>query len=96
VDVAAPAELIRRHCPEQTVIISTGDSTGAARLSAIPGVDSATSHEGKVTVTGRGDELVAHVIRCIAEYRINVTDFRTERATLEDVFIRLTGHSIRN
>ena len=37
-----------------------------------------------------------HVIRCIAENRMRVTDFRTERSTLEDVFLRLTGHSIRN
>jgi ABC-2 type transport system ATP-binding protein len=96
VDIATPAELIRRHCPEQTVIVSPDDSTGAARLGALPGVDSATGQDGKITVTGRGDELVGHVIRCIAEYRMNVTDFRTERATLEDVFIRLTGHSIRN
>jgi ABC-2 type transport system ATP-binding protein len=96
VDMATPAELIRRHCPEQTVIVSTDDSTGAERLGALAGVDSATAQNGRITVSGRGDELVGHVIRCIAEYRMNVTDFRTERATLEDVFIRLTGHSIRN
>jgi hypothetical protein len=27
---------------------------------------------------------------------MKVTDFRTERSTLEDVFLKLTGHSIRN
>jgi ABC-2 type transport system ATP-binding protein len=96
VDIATPAELIRRHCPEQTVIVSTGEPSSGERLRAVPGVDSVREEDGRVTLSGRGSGLVADVIRCIAEYRLNVTDFRTERATLEDVFIRLTGHSIRN
>ena len=37
-----------------------------------------------------------HVIHCLAEHRIRVTDFRTELPTLEDVFLKLTGHSIRD
>ena len=96
VDIATPAELIRRHCPEQTVIVSTDEPSSSEHFRAVPGVDSVREEDGKVTVSGTGDRLVGHVIRCIAEYRMNVTDFRTERATLEDVFIRLTGHSIRN
>jgi len=47
-------------------------------------------------VRGVGDELVAMVIRSLAEHRMAVTDFRTEVPTLEDVFLRLTGHRIRN
>ena len=39
---------------------------------------------------------MAHVIQCLAEHRMRVTDFRTELPTLEDVFLRLTGHSIRD
>jgi ABC-2 type transport system ATP-binding protein len=52
--------------------------------------------DGTITIRGRGEALVARVIQCIAAHRVNVTDFRTERATLEDVFLKLTGHSIRN
>ena len=32
----------------------------------------------------------------VAEHRMDVTDFRTERSNLEDVFLKVTGHSIRN
>jgi ABC-2 type transport system ATP-binding protein len=39
---------------------------------------------------------VSHVIQCLSEHRIKVTEFRTELANLEDVFLRLTGHSIRD
>ena len=39
---------------------------------------------------------MTHVIHCLAEHRIAVDDFRTELPTLEDVFLELTGHAIRN
>ena len=42
-----------------------------------------------------GGDLVPHVIQCLGEHRIRVTDFRTELPNLEDVFLKLTGHSIR-
>jgi ABC-2 type transport system ATP-binding protein len=96
VDVATPAELIRRHCPEQTIVVTTDRTAGADRLLGLPDVESARAQEGAITVRGRGDALVGHVIRFLAEHRIDVTDFRTERATLEDVFLKLTGHSIRS
>ncbi len=35
------------------------------------------------------------LIRCLAEHHITVTDFRTVVPTLEDVFLKLTGHSVR-
>ena len=50
----------------------------------------------QVTIRGRGDDLVTEVIQCLAEHRIRVIDFRTELPTLEDVFLKLTGHSIRD
>jgi ABC-2 type transport system ATP-binding protein len=96
VDVATPAELIRRHCPEQTIVVTTDRTAGADRLLELPDVESARAQEGAITIRGRGDALVGHVIRFLAEHRIDVTDFRTERATLEDVFLKLTGHSIRS
>ncbi len=96
VDVGAPADLVRRHCPERTVTVVTGDAAAAGRFRAIGQVDSVESHGSHVTIRGRGDELVTHVIQCIAEHRMRVDDFRTEVPTLEDVFLRLTGHAIRN
>ena len=97
VDIATPAELIRRHCPEQTVIVSTDEPSSGERFRAVPGVDSVREEDGKDHDIGHAATAWwGDVIRCIAEHRMNVTDFRTERATLEDVFIRLTGHSIRN
>ena len=52
--------------------------------------------DGRYTIRGRGDDLVTNVIQCLSEHRIKVTEFRTEQPNLEDVFLRLTGHSIRD
>ena len=96
IDIATPGELIRRHCPEQTVVVALEDESAEERFRLIPCVESVRTQDGRVTIRGRGDELVTHVIRCVAEHRMNVTDFRTDRPTLEDVFLKLTGHSIRD
>ena len=96
VDVGTPAELVGRHCPERTVIVGTDDPEAWARFTAIPQVASVDRRGSEVIVHGRSEDLVSHVIRCVAEHRIHVTDFRTEVPTLEDVFLRLTGHRIRD
>ena len=50
----------------------------------------------RFTISGVGPELVADVIDCLSANRIRVTDFRTVHPSLEDVFLKLTGHSIRD
>jgi len=95
VDVGTPAELVRRHCPEHTVVVETDDEAAATRFRDIAQVDSVTSQGFRVTIRGRGDDLVTQVIQRLAEHRMRVVDFRTEVPTLEDVFLRLTGHAIR-
>ena len=93
-DVGTPAELIHRHCPERAVIVATADAS-ARGIAAHSRSRQRRRADDSVTVRGRGD-LVTNVIRCIAEHRVAVADFRTETPTLEDVFLRLTGHSIRS
>jgi ABC-2 type transport system ATP-binding protein len=96
VDVDAPQALVARHCPERTVVVATEDGSAAERFGAMARVEEVARQDGRITVRGAGDELITAVIQCIADHRIKVTDFRTERPTLEDVFLKLTGHSIRD
>ena len=95
IDIGTPAGLVRRHCPTQTVVLETTDTTAAAHFQTIPGVESVTWQDSHCTSRGSGGDLVTHVIQCLAEHRIRLTDFRTELPNLEDVFLTLTGHSIR-
>jgi ABC-2 type transport system ATP-binding protein len=96
IDNDTPEALVRRHCPERTVVLKTDDAWAEERLAAIPRVESVRREDSRYTVRGTGDDFVSAVIRCLSEAHITVTDFRTVHPTLEDVFLRLTGHSIRD
>ncbi len=95
IDVDAPEALVRRHCPERTVILETDSAVAEQRFRGIPGVTDVSRTGSRLTIRGRGEDLVPDVIQCLSEHAIRVTDFRTELPTLEDVFLTLTGHSIR-
>jgi ABC-2 type transport system ATP-binding protein len=96
IDVDTPAGLVARHVPERTVIVVSADPLAPERFRALPGVD-AVEHEGDTCrVRGRSPALVTEVIGAISTHGLAVTDFRTVVPTLEDVFLALTGHSIRD
>jgi len=96
IDIGSPGELVRRHCPAQTVVLATDNALAEERLRAIPSVELVTREDSRFTIQGHGDDFVTEVIQCLSENRIRVTDFRTVLPTLEDVFLKLTGHSIRD
>jgi ABC-2 type transport system ATP-binding protein len=96
VDVGTPAELVERYCPQRTVRVTTPDEAAGERFACIAHAEEVTAEDHTFTIRGRGDQLVTDVIECLADHRIQVTDFRTERPTLEDVFLEVTGHSIRS
>jgi ABC-2 type transport system ATP-binding protein len=96
VDIGTPAELVARHCPERSVILQTEDSSAPERFRTLPHVQSVSGQDSQITIRGRGNDLVTEVIQCLAEHRIRVIDFRTQVPTLEDVFLRLTGHRVRD
>src|SRR5580658_8049457 len=96
IDIDRPENLVKRHCPERTVILATDDPVAEERFRAIPRVEAVTRSDSQFTIRGRGDDLVTEVIHCLSENRIRVKDFRTILPNLEDVFLKLTGHSIRD
>lgn len=96
VDLGTPADLVRRHCPETSVVLALSDRSQLETLRALPSVIELTDDGREVTIRGRAEDLVTDVIGAIAAQRLPVTAFRTLHPTLEDVFLRLTGHAIRN
>ena len=96
IDIGTPSGLVRKYCPEQAVVLVTENSSARDRFASIPGVDGVDAQDTRYTIRGRGDDLVTDVIQCLSEHRIKVTEFRTELPNLEDVFLKLTGHSIRD
>ena len=96
IDIGSPAELVGRHCPTRTVVLSTVNAQAEECLRAIPEIEKVMRQDSQFTIQGRGDDFVTDVIQCLSENRIRVTDFRTVLPSLEDVFLKLTGHSIRD
>jgi ABC-2 type transport system ATP-binding protein len=96
IDADTPARLVARHCPERTVVLMTEDPLAEERFRALPRVDTVQRAESRFTIRGHGDDFITAVIQCLAEHQVRVSDFRTETPTLEDVFLKLTGHSIRD
>jgi ABC-2 type transport system ATP-binding protein len=95
IDIDSPTALVRRHCPERTVIVTTPQPSADAIFRQLPSVTAVERRDDNVSIQGRGDDFVTTVVQCLAVHAIPVTDLRTESPTLEDVFLRVTGHSIR-
>jgi len=96
IDMDTPEGLVRRHCPERSVVLATEDAMAADHFRRIPQVTSVAANNGRLTIHGNREDLVMEVIRCLSDEQIRVTDFRTVMPTLEDVFLKVTGHSIRD
>jgi ABC-2 type transport system ATP-binding protein len=95
VDIDSPERLVARHCPERTILLVTHDPHASQWIGAIPRAE-VTYRGSQYAIRGSGDDFVTDVITCLSENRIRITDFRTEFPNLEDVFLKLTGHSIRD
>jgi ABC-2 type transport system ATP-binding protein len=95
IDIDKPENLVKRHCPERTVVLATDNAIAEKCFRAIPGVETVIREDSRFTIRGRGDDLVTEVIHCLSENGIRVADFRTIVPNLEDVFLKLTGRSIR-
>jgi ABC-2 type transport system ATP-binding protein len=95
VDIDSPEGLVGRHCPERTIVIGTTDERAVDVLGQVAGVEHVLRDGGNVIVRARSVDVMTGLIRCLADHHVTVTDFRTLIPTLEDVFLKLTGHSVR-
>src|SRR5277367_26547 len=52
IDIDQPESLVRRHCPERTVVLATEDPTAEARFRTIPGVQEVICNHSEFTIRG--------------------------------------------
>lgn len=95
--LGAPADLIERHCPGQIVRFTTSPEAELSflaepieRLSSGPDLAAIAIHTMAV------ERVVEKLMSARAAGRLVVENLRTERHSLEDVFLRLTGRTIRD
>lgn len=95
IETGSPNELIRRHFSE--IAIQFADGQGADGYSALPGVTHAAVEEGLVTVYSTD---VPRTMAALLEREVGaggrLKDLSVRSATLEDVFLKLTGRALRD
>jgi ABC-2 type transport system ATP-binding protein len=92
-----PRELIASIGVEHVVEFSTGTTLDLAGIGGIPGVRDVRSENGGVLM--QVTELHQAVPALLAELSrqgVPLTELRTHSATLEDVFVHLTGRHLRD
>jgi ABC-2 type transport system ATP-binding protein len=62
-------------------------------LAQVPGVKSVDRQGSRVVVEGSGP-LLAHIAATLVQHGIIPDDLRVEQPSLEDVFLKLTGHTV--
>jgi len=90
-----PENLIRNLGVENRIVFSAEASIALEPLRAVPGVTRVEAIGERVVIYGRGEYLVADVVRALTAERVRFRDLRTDEPTLEDVFLSLTGREMR-
>ncbi|MDA1315884.1 MAG: ABC transporter ATP-binding protein [Acidobacteria bacterium] len=96
VEMGSPAALVKKHCPQRAVVFSCDRAGLAELLRRIPGVEAVSSEGPTHQVSGTGEDFVTRMVHFVSEQALHISDFRTVMPTLEDVFLKLTGHRIRD
>jgi len=87
----SPQGLITQYASEVRVIFTT-EQADLTWLEKISGVKKVMRKGPRVELTGSGP-LLARTTATLVEHGIVPADLRVEQPTLEDVFLRLTGHA---
>lgn len=90
----SPKELVARLAMESRVRF-TANGSELAFLDHVEGVSRVGHEDDEAVVYGRGP-IMARVASALAEHEIQPFDLRSEQASLEDVFLALTGKQLRD
>ena len=98
--LGTPAELVSSLGAEHVVqfsLLGGSEALDTDHLRAIEGVQGVTTENGQLRVTVRHvHEAVPSLMRFLDEHGHELTELTTHHATLEDVFIALTGRHLRD
>jgi ABC-2 type transport system ATP-binding protein len=91
----SPQKLIESLMADSRVIFSAVGGENYQWLLGVTGVSQVERQNGSVVVSGQG-QILLPVASALAERGVAPSDLRTEQASLEDVFLALTGKKIRD
>lgn len=93
-----PYHLVGNLGADNRVIFTVDGAPDLERLQALSEVSCVQQVDDRVVISGKGDgdALLSSVVTALPGSGIRYHDLHTERPTLEDVFLQLTGHAIRD
>jgi ABC-2 type transport system ATP-binding protein len=95
IEVGSPQELVRRHFSEIAISFQAPDS--AADYQTLAGASHAVGEDGKVTVySNDAPRTMAALLERESASGGALRDLNVHSATLEDVFLKLTGRALRD
>jgi len=91
-----PGTLIRQHFEEQAIEFQSPNHVSAEALEGLDSVTRVLVEDGQVTIYTRSvPEAISALTRFAEEQSLELSGLYVRRATLEDVFLKLTGRRIR-
>ena len=91
-----PESLVAQHFQEEAIEFELDQSVALDELNRLAGATNALIENGRVTVYSNSVPTTISALLELARQRgIELTDLYVRRATLEDVFLKLTGRRIR-
>lgn len=91
-----PENLIRSLGVDSRIIFSVKEPFEIDHLKKLKRVSRVECSNERVIVYGQGEKLVGEVVNMLTVDGVHFHDLRTEQPTLDDVFLTLTGHEIRD
>ncbi len=91
-----PESLIRSHAFALSVVMGIPESFSGSEMKSINGVVEVFREDGKTIARVLDSSAVVGIVKLLVDREIELGDFHTEKSTLEDVFLKLTGKEIRN
>jgi ABC-2 type transport system ATP-binding protein len=94
-----PAELIKRYCGQNVVEFAVTpplDGAGQELWKSLPGVDSVHEEDGRTSLSVReAHQTIPALLDAVEERGWRLAHLTTRQASLEDVFVHLTGRHLR-
>lgn len=95
IETGSPLELVQRHFSEIAISFQAPD--GAESYQALGGVSHAVGEDGRVTVySSDAPRTMAALLERESAHGGALRDLNVHNATLEDVFLKLTGRALRD
>jgi ABC-2 type transport system ATP-binding protein len=80
----------------QEIISFTAAGINLQMLNNLQGVQEVRANNDEITILGTGSKLLNNLLNFLQEQGIAYRDLKTKSPNLEDVFLKLTGHSINH